>query len=81
MRSYMQLHLGYGSDRKTTELTSALYYEDTTNDIDFEKNEGQKTRKSFIDQSKIVELEGQICSDLTQMSRYIPNNTQVNNIN
>lgn len=77
IRSYIQHHFGVGSERKATDLTSALYYKDTTNTVNFTNDDGQKSRKKFIEQSKVVELEGPICMDICQQARYIPNNTQV----
>lgn len=79
VRSYIQHHFGIGSERKATDLTSALYYRDSTKTVNFTNDEGQKSRKKFIEESKVVELEGPICMDICQQTRYIPNNTQVRN--
>jgi hypothetical protein len=60
LKSYILCHLGIGTERKKTELTSALYYEDDDGVLAIDTDKGQKKRAEFIALSKTVELEGKL---------------------
>ena len=63
-----------GQNRKNTELTSSMYFEDEGN---LTSNKGQRIRAKFIENSKIVELCGPINCGFWETSRYIMPNTEI----
>lgn len=78
-RAYLETLLSYGPAAKHSQLTSALYYKDTSqsmeegNPLDVHGlNAGLKKRHSFIDQGRAVDLLGCIHSDLFFQDKYLP---------
>jgi hypothetical protein len=67
-RSYLQNLLENG----TSELTSQLFSLDTKPSTAADSNLGYKHRKAFLTDSKTLELEGNLMSDICQVDQYIP---------
>ena len=85
-RAYLETLLSYGSDTKTSQLTSALFYKDEAGKMDkpdplaanaADKNSGLATRRSFIAASREVDMIGRIHSDIFFQERYMLNEVNV----
>ena len=76
--AWIQKHLSFGESQKTTELTSELYYKDSTpDDYTATTNNGFKSRQALAAGSKTFEMIGRICSSLFLQKRYIPTDVDV----
>jgi hypothetical protein len=76
--SMLNTLINYGSDAKSSQLTSQLWKNDTSGEFDDAnatsgRNSGLLKRTLFIKASKSIDLEGPIMHELFQMDRYILN--------
>ncbi|CAG2234830.1 unnamed protein product [Mytilus edulis] len=70
----MKTLLQYGQDAKSTQLSSSLYLKDRYGHMDeISTNTGLYERRKFISNSKTLEMEGPIFSDIFEMDRYLLN--------
>ncbi|XP_071176609.1 uncharacterized protein F54H12.2-like [Mytilus edulis] len=70
----MKTLLQYGQDAKSTQLSSSLYLKDRYGHMDeISTNTGLYERRKFISNSKTLEIEGPIFSDIFEMDRYLLN--------
>lgn len=74
--------LSYGSEAKTSQLTSQLFIKDTPgalddNDVKNGQNNGLYARSIYFQESKTVDLEGPLFSDVFKMNRYILNQVSI----
>ena len=81
-KSMLETLLSYGSEAKSTQLTSQLYEKDTSGSMDDSdpqsgSNTGLFNRSQYFNQSKSVDLEGPIFHDIFSMERYILNQVAV----
>ena len=79
-KAYLETLLSYGSDAKESQLTSELWYLDTSpmNQVDphaegDDINDGLAERGKFISESKSVEMMGRLHCDIFQQDRYLLN--------
>ena len=78
-RAYIETLLSYGPAAKTSQLTAALWYKDTSGKMEAidDANVGLKDRKALTARSKIVEMTGKLHVDLFFQERYIINQTNL----
>lgn len=80
-KSIIQTLLNYGEDYKKTQLTSQLYIKDTPGELEqtdpFGANSGLFERQIFMSQSKSVDVEGCLFTDIFQIERYILNQVNI----
>lgn len=74
--------LSYGSEAKTSQLTSQLIIKDTPgalddNDVKNGQNNGLYARSIYFQKSNTVDLEGPLFSDVFKMNRYILNQVSI----
>jgi len=76
--------LTYGQDAKSSQLTSALYYKDTSGNmdsLDFANadaiNNGLATRRRLTRQSQVIDMMGRIHADIFFQERYMLNEVGV----
>lgn len=74
--------LSFGSEAKTSQLTSQLFIKDTPgalddNDVKNGQNNGLYARSIYFQESKTVDLEGHLFSDVFKMNRYIVNQVSI----
>ena len=80
-RAMIETLLSYGSDAKRSQLTSSLFYKDTSGRFDNgnplaadgEVNEGLKKRHKFTKHSNVVDMIGPIHSDIFFQDRHMLN--------
>ena len=82
-KAYLQTLLKYGSDAKSSQLTSQCFYRDTPGKLDDNDgktgaNEGFKLRTELYAESKQIHLIAPIIHDVFQLDRYILNQTEMN---
>ena len=82
-KAMIQTLLKYGSDAKTSQLTSQMFYKDTPkyiddNDAKTGKNAGFVRRSAIFHESKLVHMIAPIAVDLFQLDRYILNMVAIN---
>lgn len=82
-KAYIQTLLKYGSDAKTSQLSTQLWLKDTPfhlDDVDFTNGDNTNgiVRMEYIKESKVVDLQGPILHDLFQVKRYILNQVGIN---
>ena len=83
-RVYMETALRYGSDAKETQLTSQLWYKDTTGRMDSvaladdTANAGFKSRRNYTTLSQVVEMMGRLHVDMFLQDRFLLNGVDVN---
>ena len=78
-RAYIETILNFSKDTKSSQLTSALFYQDKAGKMDSVNpvanadavNTGLKERYNLSKESKMVSMEGKIHSDLFAQERYI----------
>lgn len=78
-RSYIENLLNYGSDAKTSHLTTNFWYKDTAgamNDI-AATNAGYTKRKALSKDNKIIDLYGNIHCDLFNQDKYMLNGVEL----
>ena len=82
-RAYLETLLSYGSDAKSSHLSSALYCKDEADKMDHTdplpaaSNSGLKKRYSYISEGKTVDLLGRLHSDLFYQSKFLPNDVTI----
>lgn len=81
-KAMMQTWLSYGTDAKTTQLTSLMWMKDTLGHMDDcgvenPSNAGLSRRSQYFATSKSVDMEGPILHDLFQLDRYLLNQVAV----
>ncbi|CAC5362601.1 unnamed protein product [Mytilus coruscus] len=70
----MKTLLKYGQDTKSTQLSSSVYLKDRYGHMDeISTNTGLYERRKFISNSKTLEMEGPVFSDIFEMNRYLLN--------
>jgi hypothetical protein len=81
-RAYIEILLSYGSDTKSSQLTSALFYKDEAGKMDKpnpfaaddgNKNSGLVKRQTFAATSGEIDMIGRIHSDVFFQERYMLN--------
>ena len=84
-KAYLETLLSYGSDAKTSQLTSELWFldEPALNQIDpyledEPNNEGFATRGRLTSESKPIEMMGRLHCDIFQQDRYLMSNIEMN---
>ena len=72
-RAYLETLLSFGDEAKTSQLTGALWYEDTAGHMSAltQANTGFQKRKAFTATSGEVEMVGKLHLDLFFQSRYL----------
>jgi hypothetical protein len=85
-RAYIETLLSYGSDAKSSQLTSALFYKDEAGKMDkpnplaanaVDKNSGLAKRQTFAALSSEIDMIGRIHSDIFFQKRYMLNEVNV----
>ena len=82
-RAYLETLLSYGSEAKSTQLSSALYYKDEAGKMDDVDptaalcNSGLKKRHAYISEGKTVDLLGRIHADLFYQQKFLPNDVTI----
>jgi hypothetical protein len=82
-RAYIETLLSYGTEAKSTHLTSALYYKDDAgkmedaNPVENAANSGLKKRQGYFKDGRSVDLLGRIHADLFYQQKYIPNDVTI----
>ena len=80
-RAYVDTVLSYGSNAKNTQLTSQLWYKDTTGHMNAINADGDNTglveRRRHISESRAVEMMGQLHLDLFLQDRFLLNGVSV----
>ena len=81
-RAYLETLLSYGTDAKTSQLQSAMYFKDTPGVMDSivgenAVNSGLVKRAAFFARSSTVEMMGRIHSDIFLQDKYLPNDVSV----
>jgi hypothetical protein len=85
-RAYIETLLSYGSDAKSSQLTSALFYKDEAGKMDkpnplaaddADKNSGLVKRQTFAATSSEIDMIGRIHSDIFFQERYMLNEVNV----
>lgn len=82
-KAYLQTLLKYGSDAKSSQLSSHCFYKDTPgklddNDAKTGENEGFKFRSTLFAENKSVHMIAPIIHDAFQLDKYILNQTGMN---
>lgn len=75
VKSYLENILSFGSDHLYSQGKCALFIKDTNGCLAKDSNLGYRERKSFISESKILELCDRLKLDICHFDRYLPNNT------
>jgi hypothetical protein len=81
-RAYMETLLSYGSEAKTTHLSSSLYYKDEAgkmddaNSTDNNANSGLSERQRYFREGR-SDLIGRLHADLFYQQKYIPNDVTI----
>ena len=83
-RAMLETLLTYGQDAKSSQLTSALYYKDTSGNmdsLDFANadaiNNGLATRRRLTRQSQVIDMMGRIHTNIFFQERYMLNEVGV----
>jgi hypothetical protein len=85
-RAYIEILLSYGSDAKSSQMTSALFYKDEAGKMDkpnplapdnAEKNSGLVKRQTFTATSSEIDMIGHIHSDIFFQERYMLNEVNI----
>ena len=79
-RAYIESTLNYGREAKTTHLTTALYYQDTTSfleSLDETENLGFEARKHHARLGRDVDMIGRLHCDIFHQERYLLNGVDV----
>jgi hypothetical protein len=77
-QAWIQNQLYYGTEKKSGELSTELYYKDSSpDDYNPATNPGFKARMDIASGSKSFEMIGRLENALFQQRRYIPTNTPV----
>ena len=78
-RAYLETLLSYGTDTKSSQLTSALFYKDEAGRMDepVDRNSGSTARQAFAATSREIDMIGRIHSDIFFQERYMLNEVNV----
>lgn len=81
-KAMMQTLLSYGTDAKTSQLTSLMWEKDTPGhmddcDVENTSNAGLSRRAMYFSGSRSVDLEGPILADAFQLDRFLLNQVAV----
>ena len=79
-RAYIETLLSHGAEAKNSQLTSELWYKDTTGHMDAtnDRNKGFLKRKGYVAGSRIVDMMGRLHVDLFFLQdRYLLNGVDV----
>lgn len=77
-QAWIQNQLFYGAEKKSGELSTELYYKDSSPDeYDPERNPGFKARMTIASESKSFEMVGRLETGLFQQRRYLPTKTPI----
>ena len=80
-RAYVDTVLSYGAEANNTQLTSQLWYKDTTVHMDTTTVDGGNTglaeRRRYIAESRIVEMMGRLHLDLFLQDRFLLNGVSI----
>ena len=79
-RAYIEATLNYGREAKKSQLTSAMYYRDSSNHLDDtqgNQNGGLGVRRSIAARSHQVDMMGRLHADIMHQERYILNGVDV----
>ena len=82
-RAYLETLLNYGKEAKESQLTSVMWYKDTSGKMDERvvaaagENKGLVKRASFTKSSKIVDMMGRIHSDIFFQEKLLMNGISV----
>ena len=75
-RAYIESTLSYGRDAKKSQLTSALYYRDSSHHFDDTQgndNSGLKIRRELAARSQEMDMLGRLHTDIMAQDRYLLN--------
>lgn len=77
-KAYIDTLLRYGTNTNVSNLQSQMYYPDASQSINTGdpiegSNRGLTSRSNLIAESKVLDMEGPLLSDVCQMSRYLLN--------
>ena len=79
-RAYIESTLNYGREAKDTHLTSALYYQDESGELDSvdpNDNAGFSARQTLAAQGREVDMIGRLHCDVFHQERYLLNGVDV----
>ena len=80
-RAYLENLLEYGRNAKKSQLTTQLYYRDTSHHFEDLKQDGKNsgfiTRYHFAKTSKVLDLIGRLHSDVFHMDQYLLNGVDI----
>lgn len=78
-RSYIESLLNYGPAAKGSHLSSALWYTDTAGTMDQNEdgNKGLVARRTFTNQSQVVDMIGHIHADIFNQEKFLLNNVEL----
>ncbi len=81
-KAMIDVLLGENYCNKTSKLQSQLYYKDAAFGMDdpdavLGENFGLKQRAAYIKESRVLELEGPLYTDISQLSRFMVNNVDI----
>jgi hypothetical protein len=75
--------MSYGTEAKTSQLSSSLYFKDEAgkmddaNPLEADANEGLRRRHAYISDGRTVDLLGRIHADLFYQQKYLPNDVTI----
>ena len=79
-RAYIETILNFGREAKTSHLTSALYYRDSSDHMDDtqgDDNLGLKARRTLSARSRELDMMGRLHTDIMHQERYLINGVDV----
>jgi hypothetical protein len=76
-RSYIENLLNYGSEAKSSHLTSIIWEKDTANEMESLNQNGFRKRKLMFASSNIVDLEGVLHCDILNQHKHMLNGVEV----
>jgi len=78
-RAYIENLLSYGSDAKTSHLSSVLFQEDTAGNMDDceELNQGLVYRRQYTNKSKEVDMIGHLHLDICNQDKFLLNGVEM----
>jgi len=78
-RSYIETLLNYGPAAKKSHLTSALWFDDETGDMDSteDENQGLVDRREFTEKSLPVDMLGHIHADIFNQEKFLLNGVEL----
>ena len=78
-RAYLEALLSHGADAKDSQLTSALWFQDTAGQFNTMNglNNGWQIRGKLAEESKSIDMMGRLHCDIFHQTRYLLNNVNV----